>query len=306
MDYNSDSGSLNRLVNSGNAFEGTTLPPRPSGGRRVPTIHNFKILRQETVTGGALVTLGWIQDDLTENDSLEIFVFGDDVTPQSSNQNPRDVYKNVVNQTPIVNGFKASESPVTLFIPARYRIPVTIALFTRHSSGMLSDYDFLNALSTVIDPGTSIIDYQGSIAEITLDTTDLTMFTTDIPANTIGQGKGIKINFCVNHSTGTANVLFKLFFGASSIVFTDATGIVGKRTGEVLILNNPLSIVSQTIAPTQPIWVDNMALRIPWDNSSDIAKALTIDTSSMVNVKLTANGAITEKVTPLYWLIDTI
>lgn len=296
--YDSDSASLNRLVNTGNSFEGTTLPPRPSGGKRVPLVSNFRILSQQTVAGGAVITLGWIQDELTENDYLEIFVFGNLGGSLNTLTNPRDTYRNVVNSSPILQGLKASESPFTFFVPVQCKTNVTIYLSTRHSSGMLSDYDFINSVSTVIDPGTSIIDYQATGAEVPMDNaSDVTICSSIIPPDTLGQGKGLQINCNLLKSTGGSNfVIYKLKINSATYLTFTETSSAGDKLFEILLMNDPLKVNSQLVINSQPVF---------FGTYNNYASA-TIDTTSPMTITLTGNGQTSEKLTPIFWLIRKI
>jgi hypothetical protein len=147
-----ETNSLDRLVNTSNSFEGTCLPPIPQNGYRVPTVTNFGVSRIEPCIGGAFVTFTWLQENLTPNDYLEIFIFNDYKKPMSSNQNVRDNWKGVPKQEPIISSHKTSGSPARIFVPTTIVLPMTAAIATRHSSGVLSDYDFLGETSFIVSP----------------------------------------------------------------------------------------------------------------------------------------------------------
>ena len=147
-----DTNSLDRLVNTANAFEGTSVPPKAAGGRRIPTVSKFTVLRNEPCEGGAWVTLGWFQEELNPTDYLEIFAYGNSSTNITSEATPRDKWKGLPKQNPIVQGVKASEPPIKMFVPAMAPTTVTFAIIVRHSSGMLGDYDFLNETTANISP----------------------------------------------------------------------------------------------------------------------------------------------------------
>jgi hypothetical protein len=299
-----ESNNLSRLTNLVNAFEGTSLPPKPSGGRRIPVISALRVIRNESVFGGANVTLAWMQEELLETDSLELFVFGDSRIFTSSSVNPRDaISKPWLNTAPIINGYKVSSSPLTIFIPAMYKIPVTIGIATRHSSGMLSDPEFLSVTTTTIDPGTTVIDYQTNGSEITLDGTDKVMYSTIIRANTIGQGKGIKINWGTDHTTGTAGTVYKIWWGAVYAQTTESLG--GRLFSEALVMNDPSKVNAQKFIQLHNVFYGG-AIGVPWDNLTDNFQTAAEDTTNAVTVKLTVNGPNTQGLTPLYWLITKV
>ena len=143
---------VDRLINTGNSFEGTSLPPKPTQGKRVPVVYGFKVLRNEGVYGGGRLTLQWFQEGISENNNFEIVAFNDHSPTQSTQQNFKDSYKNVVNTSTIIGQFKVSESPATVTIPATTILPVTLGITTRHSSGMLGEYEFLGFTTAILTP----------------------------------------------------------------------------------------------------------------------------------------------------------
>ena len=148
-----DDNNLSRLINQNRQYEGGGIAPLPQGGRRIPTISNLKILRNQSVIGGAKITLSWSQDSTESTDYFNIVVFSPaDFSLFSTDQNPRDIAARndrwSLYQSPTV----VERSPAELFIPANQKIPVTISVATRHSSGILSSIDFQSSVSTMLVP----------------------------------------------------------------------------------------------------------------------------------------------------------
>ena len=211
-----ETNSLDRLVNTSDSFEGTSLPPAPKGGFRVPVVNGFRVLRTEPWISGAFVTFTWTQENLSENNYFEIFIYNNYKKPMSSEQNWRDNWKGVPKTTPIINGFKASEPPVTIFIPTLVDVTVTAAITTRHSSGVLSDYTFLGETTVFVTP--NWVKY----LELTSGTTTLRADAPNIYAICDATGGNITVNLpqISQVSEGFPLRFIKVDAGANTVALT--------------------------------------------------------------------------------------
>ncbi len=77
-----------------------------------------------------------------------------------------------------------------------------------------------NLLNTVTIPGrktgaSTLLNQQPPAGTLTGNSADQTIFTYTLPANTLAQGKGLRITLTFLHSSGSASTVYKLFFGAT-------------------------------------------------------------------------------------------
>ena len=158
------------------------------------------------------------------------------------------------------------------------------------------DYTFAAAAGG----GSVIVNKQDVLAPITLAGagTDTTLYTTSVAGSTIVAGECLRVWTHYRHTTGTGAVTFKLFFGATSITLLTAgtTSTVPLQTS-ALICNNNGSTTAQTINEVSYIW---SASPFP-----DITTSAETTTGAVV-LKLTADGAVTEAVTPQIWLVEKV
>lgn len=114
---------LDRLVNYGQAAEGSLLPPVLAGPYRIPFVTNLRAAKAELFSGGALFTLTWEEPD--EISSISHFI----------------VYAvGYVNGQPQPLGtYTAVRSPAKIKIQAEINTPVTFYVQTVLASGLQSD-----------------------------------------------------------------------------------------------------------------------------------------------------------------------
>ena len=144
---------LERIVNSGKGFEGGGVLPQPKAGQRVKTVSSLKILKNESIVGGAKVTLGWFDDGSTSdsNTYFEISVYSGinfDLISSSQNINSSDISK----LTTLQSITKTKTSPAELFVYTNIAMPVVFAVTLRDSSGVLSSSDFAAFTTAFIRP----------------------------------------------------------------------------------------------------------------------------------------------------------
>jgi hypothetical protein len=152
----------------------------------------------------------------------------------------------------------------------------------------------LNAASS--GNAVSLLNAQFILGAVTGNGTDQTLYTFNIPANTIGAGKGIRIIF--NVLINAAATTFKLSFGGSNTYnFTTNAGLENV-TGEVLIFNNAGVGNAQTYL-ARPVIAGTSIF-------GTTSGTLAIATTSAVTISLTGNCAAANTMTPQMWVVESI
>lgn len=158
------------------------------------------------------------------------------------------------------------------------------------------DYTFAAAAGG----GSVIVNKQDVLAPVTLTGagTDATLYTTSVTGSTIVAGECLRVWTHFRHTTGTGAVTFKLHFGASSITLlaTGTTSTVPLQAS-VLVCNNNGSTTAQTINATSLIWSAS-----PY---ADVGTSAETTTGAVI-LKLTADGAVSEAITPQIWLVEKV
>jgi hypothetical protein len=148
--------------------------------------------------------------------------------------------------------------------------------------------------------GGTLLNYQKAGAAVVGDGTDKTVFTYTLPAGTLAAGKGVRIVSAFQHSSGTANLSYKLWFGATAVHTQSATSTqVGRLTSYVF--NDPGSTTQQQGTVTDAIF--GTAPQAP---SSTPATPAENTAANPVVIKLTFNGPNTDQVTPKMWVVELI
>ncbi|MHA2642899.1 MAG: hypothetical protein V2G41_09660 [bacterium JZ-2024 1] len=145
---------LERLINRQNVLEGGGLMPRIEEGRRIQTVRELRVLKNEAISDGAEVTLGWMYDHIdTENVKFVVGVYKSENVASNAGQNIRDVSVNnmVLYQSPIT----VDRPPATIFIRALKPTPVVITVATRLPSGEESLRDLQSSVSLLVEPRTT-------------------------------------------------------------------------------------------------------------------------------------------------------
>jgi hypothetical protein len=179
--------------------------------------------------------------------------------------------------------------------------PITGSVTTRNLTGsnnaVLSGYTLTGASS---GNSVTLLNSQGAGAAIAGTGADSTLFTYTIPANTIGQGKGLRLKILWTHSAGSANATYKLKLGATII---DTIGPIADITAGSQacyeIFNNAGVQNAQT-------WMRNSTV-----GSSPITIGVSGGTSSenLANsdtLTFTFSVANTDQVTPKMWIVEVI
>lgn len=145
----------------------------------------------------------------------------------------------------------------------------------------------------------TLLDYQKAGAAIAGDGTDKTLFTYTLPAGSLAAGKGVRIFFEAQHSTGTGSVTFKIFFGASALTTIPSSATtMGRMTA--LVFNDPASTSTQQ-ASVYDVQFGSAPVAIP-----ALGAASENTATNNVVIKATFNGASTDSVTPKMWVVEAI
>jgi hypothetical protein len=136
---------------------------------------------------------------------------------------------------------------------------------------------------------------QGPASALTGNGLAQTVYTCTMTANVLCPTCGIKIDSCVNHSTGSASVAYILSFGGTNVM---DTGISTAGTIEITgtAFNN---------SSTSSQWLLGNAIDAGTPPGPQSGTA-SISTSSAVTITLTFNVASTDKVTPCGWSVSMI
>ena len=159
-----------------------------------------------------------------------------------------------------------------------------------------------SAASWAALPATSkILNKQDILAAITGDATDKTIYTYSLPSGTLAAAQGIRVTTFGEHTAGTAALVIKFAFGATSMSVTGSTTAAGKYAASVVVFNNAGSTTAQWMASTgfngaaTPLTLVNTAT--PTENTNS---------GSPIVVKATFNIANTDQVTPRGWLVELV
>lgn len=146
----------------------------------------------------------------------------------------------------------------------------------------------------------TLLNEQNVSSTLTGNGSDQTLFTYSLPANTLGAGKGIRVRVWLSHSSGTANVNYKVSFGATAYA-NDTTSGAGRGYWEVAIFNNPGVQNAQHGVNT---------IGLPGTGFGTNVGFFTItsaeNTAGTVTIKATFNAANTEQVTIGEWIVELI
>lgn len=136
----------------------------------------------------------------------------------------------------------------------------------------------------------SLVNQQGAISALTGNATDQTVFTYTLSANVMGAGKGLRILFGYNHSTGSASVSYKIWLGTSTIASWSSSS-AGANYSEVMVFNNAgLTNAQNAFSKGAGVGPSTSA----------------IDMTLNQTIKATFNVAATDQVTGTFWMIEAI
>lgn len=143
----------------------------------------------------------------------------------------------------------------------------------------------------------TLLNSQDAAGNITGNGTDQTVFTYTIPANTIQAGKGFRLRLAVQ-SNNAVNCLFKIILGTTTLYsFTSTTA--STITTDTSIMNN----AGVQNAQAGIVYSYEGATAIPlgtgtFTSAENLANSLAL--------KITANEANPNTVTPKKWIVDII
>ena len=141
--------NLQRLLNTGKAFEGAAIPPATREGFRVKAIDNLRILRKRNMPGGTEIVLGFSEEN-TENKTLYyVMAFVGDGLKWIGNNSLTSTLREVKN---IQGPYVVFGSPATIFVQSEVRVPCVLTVTTRTPGGIVSELDSQPSVSTLIEP----------------------------------------------------------------------------------------------------------------------------------------------------------
>ena len=126
-----------------------------------------------------------------------------------------------------------------------------------------------------------VLNYQKAGSAAAGDSTDKVIYTYSLPGGTLAAGKCLRLTFSYQHTTGSTNTTFKVFFG-STAVFSHAHASTGLAIWTDIVCNDPGSTTSQQATPgwyqiTSTIQsISNPGITTPAENT---ANAVTIQTT---------------------------
>lgn len=144
----------------------------------------------------------------------------------------------------------------------------------------------------------TLLNAQANAAPITGTGAAATVYTYTLPANTVANLKGFRLNAGWNHSTGTASVTYNVTLNGVSVSGgTFSAAGVGAHTSTWTVLNTGAT------TGTAQFMAANSAVTVFALNSA----ALTgLSWTSNQVLTLTFNVANTDAVTPIQWLVELI
>lgn len=141
----------------------------------------------------------------------------------------------------------------------------------------------------------TLLNAQGPLSPVTGNSTDQTLFTYTLPASTIATLKGIRVRMATLHTTGSASVNYKIYFGSTGtgMGFSDNSTNPTIMSADII---NTTGITAQTVI-VNGVWTGNTgtAFGSPAEN-----------TANSVIIKGTFNVANTDAVTPKLWTVELI
>lgn len=145
---------------------------------------------------------------------------------------------------------------------------------------------------------TSLLNFQGTLSAAVGDSTDKTYYTYTLPANVLAAGKGIRITAYLQHTTGTANIAFRLSFGGT---LTASTSKVGSASQYIKVVYEVFNITtsSQVLGTTVTEGTGTGLTSVAADTAS-------VATTGAVVINATFNVANTNQITPDMFFVEVI
>lgn len=145
----------------------------------------------------------------------------------------------------------------------------------------------------------TLLNVQNNLADVTGTGADATVFSYAIPANIIPTGKAIRVRFWVGHNTGAAGVNYKFKFGSTTITNYGSPSAAGTQQGGIIIYNQGSGLATKV---DEPFITGTPTLQSP----PGYGAGNTGDFSAGFTISLTMNVANTDKVTPQFWIVESI
>ena len=160
--------------------------------------------------------------------------------------------------------------------------------------------NFLRQDATFAAPagGSTLLNYQQDAAAIVGDSTDKTIYTYSMPGNTIAAGQCVRVTFRYAHTTGSAAVDYKIFFGATSAAVVNFSGASAIQAQYIICNDSGVTNAQQMSnisGQTGSSVIGAPALAFPAE-----------DTTGAVVIKVTFNVAATDEVTPHFFLVEKV
>jgi len=143
-----------------------------------------------------------------------------------------------------------------------------------------------------------LLNHQGQLAPVTISGTT-TIYTYTVPANTLGAGGCINLNFLIQHTTGTASERFDLNWGGTTVLMISSADTTPWYAPNITICNNAGVTNAQQIT-TPPFTYNSGNNPQPW---SAIVSTAAIDTTANVVLKLTCGNNNGDAITPVSWTV---
>src|SRR6476619_5742585 len=131
-----------------------------------------------------------------------------------------------------VNTASGTIQTSTLGFPGPSALPIGIAITGTSSVVSLTDSrpDFVAGAG-------ALLNYQSHAGGITGNSAAQTVFSYTLPANTLGDNKGIRLTAVWSHSTGSASVSYQWNFGSVAVISFSSTA-AGQLISTLLVFNN--------------------------------------------------------------------
>jgi hypothetical protein len=159
-----------------------------------------------------------------------------------------------------------------------------------------------NAIATGASSGNTItlLNAQANAAAVTGTGSAVVLYTYSLPANTVATLKGIRVRTGYVHSTGSALVAYTLTLNGVAIVPNQS---LSGNSGQGAIIDVTVLNTGATTGTMFDEWFDGSLNQIVTINT---AAATGLAWGSNQTLQFTFNVAATDKVTPIFWLVELI
>jgi hypothetical protein len=146
----------------------------------------------------------------------------------------------------------------------------------------------------------TLLNEQGPAAEINGTGAAVTVYTYTLPANVMQAGKGIRIRYWANHSTGAGAMAHQLTFGGTAYFSVTDSGATGMVFVEANIFNNA-GVTNAQHGSTQSFYPGVLITGTAFTGLTS-----AIATTSNVTIAVTFNSAAGTKLTPGQFIVELI